>query len=48
MGVGNYSLYEEIEEAIRSNGTFTFKFTRPKKDTNDKRVEEYVYADGLA
>lgn len=48
MGVGSYSLYEEIEEAIRSNGTFTFKFSRPKKDTNDKREEKEVYADGLA
>lgn len=48
MGVGSYSLYEEIEKAIKSNGTFTFKFSRPKKDTNDKSVEEDVYADGLA
>ena len=48
MGVGSYSLYEEIEEAIKSNGTFTFKFTRPKKDTNDNIVEDNTYADGLA
>ena len=48
MGVGSYSLYEEIEEAIRSNGTFTFKFSRPKKDTNDRIEETEVYANSLA
>lgn len=48
MGVGSYSLYEEIEEAINSEGTFTFKFTKPKKDTNDsvddKEPKVYSYS----
>ena len=35
MGVGDYSLYDEIREAIKSNGEFRFKFTKPKKETND-------------
>lgn len=48
MGVGSYSLYEKIEEAITSNGEFTFKFSKLKKDTNDMVDETEVYADRLA
>lgn len=33
-GVGSYSLYEEIEKAIKSDGTFTFKFSRSKVYAN--------------
>lgn len=40
MGVGSYTLYEEIDKAISSEGTFTFKFTKPKKDTNDSVDEK--------
>lgn len=35
MGVGNYELYDEIDRAISSNGKFEFKFTKPKKETDD-------------
>ncbi|WP_343339159.1 hypothetical protein TPELB_15130 [Terrisporobacter petrolearius] len=39
MGVGSYSLYEEIERAVKSNGTFEFKYSKPKKETNDSMEE---------
>lgn len=49
MGVGSYTLYEEIEKAIDSEGTFTFKFSKPKKETNDniddKELYRYSYSD---
>lgn len=48
MGVGNYSLYEEIEEAISSEGTFTFKFSKPKKDTNDNNDDNESYVPSYA
>ena len=40
MGVGHYTLYEEIEKAINSNGTFKFNYTKPKKETNDFMDED--------
>lgn len=40
MGVGSYTLYEEIEKAIECNGTFKFKFTKPKKETDDILEDE--------
>ena len=40
MAVGSYSLYGEIKKAIESKGTFKFKFSKPKKETNDSSDEE--------
>lgn len=43
MAVGSYSLYGEIEKAIESKGTFKFKFSKPKKETNDFLDEGEVF-----
>lgn len=44
MGVGNYTLYEEIEKSIECNGTFKFKYTKPKKENNDSNESGIVYS----
>lgn len=47
MGVGSYTLYEEIQNAISCNGTFKFRFSKPKKDTNDVLEEHMEYSVSL-
>lgn len=48
MGVGSYSLYEEVDEAINSEGTFSFKFSKPKKETNDNIDDKESYIPSYA
>lgn len=38
MGVGSYTLYRELEKAIESNGTFKFRYSRPKNESNDTEI----------
>lgn len=47
MGVGSYTLYEEIQKAISCNGEFKFKFSKPKKETNDIIEENMKYSPSL-
>lgn len=39
MGVGSYSLYNEIEKAIESNGRFEFIYKKPIKESNDNELD---------
>lgn len=38
MGVGSYTLYREIEQAIEAKGIFKFQYSKPKNESNDMEI----------
>lgn len=38
LGVGDYSLYDELVKAIEAKGRFKFLYTKPKHESNDSEV----------